>query len=241
MSVFSVHLVKTNLFSALRIVLFSSKNQSIDGLIHKENMFCMTLGSPILSTKRILLRKVMVFAQWENEEAVDNFLQNHKTGRALAKGWHVRMKYLRQWGEIDGFIIPEESTDMDSPDAPVVAVTLARMKLPQIFRFIKWGRPVEQQVRDNPNATLSLASTRPPRTVSTFSIWKTQADMVKMVHGADKGPQSERHKKAMIERNRKGFHRQFTTLRFKPIAEYGEWQGVNKFVIEKKKVENESC
>jgi hypothetical protein len=49
--------------------------------------------------------------------------------------------------------------------------------------------------------------------------------MVDMVHGHSAVPQPERHAAAMAERQRKDFHFEFTTLRFRPLAEYGEWEG----------------
>ena len=231
MSVFTVHLVKTGLVSALKAIWSPPKPEG--GLIHAECMQSMTLGSPIFSTKRILLRQLVVFAQWQDESAIDRFLQQHKLGNVLSDGWHVRMTFLRQWGQIDQFQIPENSYEVDDPEAPVVAVTLARMKLSQVPRFVHWGRPVEKLVRDDPTTTLALAATRLPRTVSTFSIWKTQVDMVKMVHGKSSAEQPKRHINAMRERDRKDFHRQFTTLRFKPISEHGEWQGRKKIVPKK--------
>lgn len=115
-------------------------------------------------------------------------------------------------------------------EKPVVAVTIARMKYTQIPRFLRWGRPVEKQVRDNIGTTLSLASIRYPNTVSTFSIWNTQKEMIDMVHGHSKMPQPKRHVNAMKERNRKDFHFEFTTLRFKPIAEYGEWNNKRNYI-----------
>ena len=128
-------------------------------------------------------------------------------------------------GFIDEFSIPKDSVEIDQPDAPVVAVTLARMKLLQVPRFIRWGRPVEMLVRDHPGTTFSMASMRLPNTVSTFSIWYSQKDMKDMVRGHSVVPQPKRHAEAMKERERKDFHFQFTTLRFKPIAEYGIWNG----------------
>ncbi|RZJ38849.1 MAG: hypothetical protein EOO18_02285, partial [Chryseobacterium sp.] len=62
-------------------------------------------------------------------------------------------------------------------------------------------------------------------TVSTFSIWKTQKEMTDMVHGHSSVPKPERHADAMKERERKDFHFEFTTLRFQPISESGEWNG----------------
>ncbi|AYN01087.1 hypothetical protein [Chryseobacterium sp. 3008163] len=225
MSVFTYHLVKTNYFSALRILLFSPKPKNTPGLIHAECMTAMTLGSAIFSPSRMLIRQIAVFAQWENESDVDNFLAKNNFGKILSKGWHTRLTFMRKWGKFNKFEIPDETLEFENPDSPVVAVTIARMKFLQIPRFIHWGRPVEKLVRDNPATTLSLASIKFPNTVSTFSIWKTQKEMTDMVHGHSKVPKPERHADAMKERNRKDFHFEFTTLRFKPISEFGEWNG----------------
>lgn len=228
MSVFTYHLVKTSYYSALKAILWPPKN--IPGLVHAEYMTCMTLGSAVFSPSRILMRQLAVFAQWEDEAAIDRFLTHNSLGKVLAKGWHVRMTFMRQWGSITEFKIPEATIASDTPDAPVVAVTVARMKLPQVPRFIRWGRPVEQLVRDHPGTTLSLAAIRFPRTVSTFSIWNTQSEMTDMVRGHSAVSRPERHLNAMKERERKDFHFEFTTLRFKPVAEYGNWKGQTNFI-----------
>jgi len=225
MSVFTYHLVKTSYFSALKAILFPLRPKNIPGLIHAECMTCMTLGSAIFSPSRMLIRQVAVFAQWENETAVDHFLDKNSLGKILAKGWHTRLNFMRQWGKISEFEIPGENHEFETPDSPVVAVTIARMKLSEIPRFIRWGRPVEKLVRDHPGTTLSLASIRLPRTVSTFSVWKSQKEMTDMVHGHSAVPRPKRHLDAMKERERKDFHFEFTTLRFQPISESGEWNG----------------
>ncbi|MCH5719990.1 hypothetical protein [Niabella hibiscisoli] len=155
-------------------MLLSPGSKQVPGLIYAEWMNAMTLGAPVFDPSRILIRQLAVFAQWENEAAIDHFLEENKWGRVLAGGWHTRLVFMRQWGSIKGFRIPAPTIDADTPEAPVVAVTIARMKFPEIPRFIQWGRPVEKLVRDHPGTTLSLASIRLPNTVSTFSIWKTQ-------------------------------------------------------------------
>jgi len=229
MNIFSYHLLKTSIFSAIKIV-FLTNNKKIKGLIHSESMLAMTLGAPVFSPFRILLGEVAFFAQWENETAIDNFLENNKLGKKLAKGWHIRLDFMRQLGKISKFQIPDTSDEFDIANHPVVAVTIARMKFLEIPRFIHWGRPVEKLVRDHPGTTLSLASIHLPQTVSTFSIWKTQKEMTDMVFGHSKVSFPKRHLNAMKERDRKDFHLEFTTLRFKPIAEHGEWKGKTKFV-----------
>lgn len=235
MSIYTYHLVKTSYTSALKVILFPLKSKNITGLIHAECMTSMTLGSPIISPFRILIRQIAVFAQWENEEAVDNFLKNNIHGKILAKGWHTRLIFMRQWGIISGFEINDEQIEIDPVNNPVVAITIARMKLFEVPRFIHWGRPVEKLVRDHPGTILSSASIRLPRTVSTFSIWKSQKEMTDMVHGHSSVPQPKRHINAMKERDRRDFHFEFTTLRFKPISEFGEWNGQTNIIPNLKK------
>ncbi|WP_422081412.1 hypothetical protein [Ulvibacterium sp.] len=230
MNIFSYHLVELPFFIATKRIFFNPISKSTQGLIHSEYMTAMTLGSPILSTSRILIGQVAVFMQWENEIALGNYLEKDSFGRILAKGWHVRLSFIREWGKFSGFKIPEHKYKLESLNSPVVAVTIARMKPFAIPRFIHWGRPVEKLVRDHPGTTLSLASVKFPNTVSTFSIWKTEKEMTDMVHGHSPVERPKRHSAAMRERERKNFHFEFTTLRFKPLAEFGEWKGKSNFI-----------
>jgi hypothetical protein len=232
MSVFSYHIVRLSFTEALRVMIFPINSKKVKGLIHAETMSAMILGSPLFSISRIYNREIVVFAQWKNEEFLNDFLKSNTIGKLLSKGWHIRLEYLRQWGNISGFQIPNFNVEFEN-QKPVVAVTIARMKYSQIPRFLRWGRPVEKQVRDNDATTLSLASIRYPNTISTFSIWKTQKEMTDMVHGHSKMPQPKRHINAMKERDRKDFHFEFTTLRFKPLMEFGEWNNNHSYIPNK--------
>ncbi|HEX6367533.1 MAG TPA: hypothetical protein VF006_01295 [Longimicrobium sp.] len=225
MTVFTYHFAETTIGTAVRALGFPPTGQQVPGLKHAECMTRMTLGAPILSPARMQLRHLTMFAAWESQAAVDGFLADTRLGRALATGWHVRMAFQRRWGHVRAFDgLPETAGEQD-PEAPVVAVTLARLKLPQVPRFIRWGKPVEELVRDHPAATLAIAAIRMPHTVSTFSVWTSQREMVDMVRGRSAVPRPERHAAAMAERQRKDFHFEFTTLRFRPLAEYGSWEG----------------
>lgn len=230
MTLFTFHFAKTDIATTILALLRSPTGREVPGLRHAECMARMTLGAPILSPTRMQLRHLVMFAAWESDAAIDDFLANTRLGRELAAGWHVRMTFLRRWGHVAEFDGLPESVGEQDPDAPVVAVTLARMKLPQVPRFIRWGKPVEELVRDHPGITLAIAAMRLPRTVSTFSVWRTQREMVEMVHGHSAVSRPERHAAAMVERRRKDFHFEFTTLRFKPLAEYGAWEGRTQII-----------
>jgi hypothetical protein len=225
MTVFTFHFAETTLGTTVRALLRPPTRPAVPGLNHAECMTSMTLGAPILSPARMQLRQLVMFAAWESDAAIDDFLARTPLGRALAAGWHVRLAFLRRWGQVSEFPGLPESVGEQDPDAPVVAVTLARMKLPQVPRFIWWGKPVEELVRDNSAKTVAIAAIRLPRTVSTFSIWTSQREMVNMVRGHSPVPRPERHAAAMAERNRKDFHFEFTTLRFRALSEHGNWEG----------------
>ncbi len=230
MNIFSYHLVKIPYNLAIKGLFSNPINKKTEGLIHSEYMTAMTLGSPIISSSRFLIKQVAIFAQWENENALENYLKGEKFGEILTKGWHVRLEFMREWGKISGYKIPEHKAKLENETSPVVAVTIARMKPFAIPRFLRWGRPVEKLVRDHSGTLLSLASIRFPNTVSTFSIWKTEKEMTNMVHGHSDMPKPKRHSNAMKERERKNFHFEFTTLRFKPISEFGLWNGQKSFI-----------
>ncbi len=231
---FTYHVIKLSFFSALKNVLFPIHKTKSKGLIHAETMSAMQLGSPIFTPTRLFSTTVVIFAQWENENSLLEFLTSNSFGKQLSESWYLKLKYIRQWGAISHFDIPKTPAETGHDNQPVVAVTLARMKYTEIPRFLRWGRPVEKLVRDHSGTTLSLASIRYPNLISTFSIWNSQKEMSEMVHGHSKMEQPKRHSDAMKERNRKDFHFEFTTLRFLPISEHGIWNGKSDYLPNEK-------
>lgn len=227
MPIHSFHLAPMPPFATLGALL---RAPTAPGLRHIEVLAGMELGSPVITPKRLQLRRVAAFAEWDDEESLERFLAEHPFGRRLARGWHVRLAFMRRWGSIRALDHLPRVAERTDPEAPVVAVTIARMRLLEVPRFLHWGRPVERQVRDHPGTTLSLAAMRPFRTISTFSIWRSAQAMTDMVFGHDSGHAARRHVDAMAERDRRDFHREFTTLRFRPLSEHGRWDGRSGFV-----------
>ena len=225
LTVFSFHLARVHAAATLAHLWRGPTSEVVLGLRHAECMATMQLGSRILSRARMQLGSLALFAVWESDAAIDDFFAGARLGRTLAAGWHVRLRLIRRWGSVAALDEFAASADAMDADSPVVAVTLARLALPQVPRFIRWGKPVEELVRDHAGSALSLAALRPPRTVSTFTAWSSQRAMEDMVHGRGSGPRADRHAVAMAERRRKDFHHEFTTLRFRALAEHGEWDG----------------
>jgi hypothetical protein len=198
---------------------------TVEGLQHAECLVLMRFGAPIVSLARLQLGRFAMFGQWDDESSLDRFLDTHPFGRRLAAGWHVRLQYLRRYGAIAALgALPERAGNWD-PEEPIVAVTIARMKLRELPRFLRWGRPVERLVADHPAAVFSTGAQRPPNTISTFSVWRTVREMTEMVHGRSDVSSAHVHQVAMAEQRRKDFHHESTFMRFRPLSEHGEWQG----------------
>lgn len=222
---FSYHLLETTRGHGVRLLARRRATPTPPGLRHAECMTLMELGAPIVSPRRVQTRRLALFAAWDSRDHLEAYLADDPFGRRWSAGWHVRLEFLRRWGHVAAFDgLPVRGASHD-PSEPVVAVTLARLKVPQVPRFIRWGRPVELQVRDDPGQTLAVAAGRPPRTVSTFTVWRTAQAMTDMVRGRGDGPDGARHAAAMVEREREDFHHEFTTLRFRCLGEHGSWEG----------------
>ena len=225
MTVHTFHLAEVSAATSARALVRPPSPASAPGLDHAESLVLMRLGAPTLSADRMQLRRLAVFAQWRDEDAVDRFLAEDRLGRHLARGWHVRLEFLRRWStlaDLPGLPVRAGAWDQDEP---VVAFTLARMRMGEVPRFLRWGKPVERLVRDHPGTTLALAAIRPPRTIATFSVWRTVHEMEAMVRGRSHVPDPERHAAAMAERDRRDFHHEFATYRFRPLSEHGSWLG----------------
>jgi len=219
----SFHLAEVPRHVGLRALIGSGPD--VAGLDHAECLSLMRLGAPTVSPDRLQLRRVAVFAQWRDEAALDGYLEADPLGRRLAEGWHVRLEFLRRWSTLAALPgLPVRAGRWDQ-DEPVVAVTVARMRIPELPRFLRHGKPVERLVRDHPGVTLALAAVRPPRTVATFSVWRSVREMEEMVHGRSDVADPARHARAMAERERRDFHHEFATFRFRPTTEHGSWQG----------------
>ena len=227
MTIFTFHLAELRPTTTARALW---KPPTAPGLRYAECLALMTLGAPTISPARMQLRRMAMFARWEDEPALLSFLADHPLGKDLSTGWHVRLQFLRRWSRLAALPdLPARAGEWD-PSEPVVAVTLARMRLPEVPRFLKWGKPVERLVRDHPATTLALAAMRPPRTISTFSIWHSIREMEEMVHGHSSVPNPTRHATAMTERRRRDFHHEFATLRFRPLSEHGTWQAKTDYI-----------
>ena len=223
MEIFSYHVVQAPFFSVGARLLSSRALRQVVGLRHAEVLLPMKMGHTVARPSRYHFTSLVLFAFWENETHLDRFLESPPYRVFERPGWHIRMRFYRRWGTYKGLDEAKVYTELAKPEGPVVGVTFARLKLSETLRFARWGKPVEAQVRDHPGVTRATVAYRPLNTFSTFSMWRSEADMLGMLRGRQEEVDGTEHREAMRERVRKDFHHQFTTMRFVPLSEHGEW------------------
>jgi hypothetical protein len=221
MSIFSYHLLSNGVRGARGLYYHYPSLKAVPGLIYSERMMRMQLGEKIFSLSRYKINHLIFCAQWEEESCLDAFLSKNSFGRLLNEGWHARLDPVRRWGNDNGFRLSEIPGQAKPLEDKVVAITIAKMKPMEMVRFIKWGLPVEKQVKSHPGVKVAMAGFRPMQVISTFTIWENENSMRDMVMGKSDVVDSQRHIQAMKERNRRDFYKEFTTLRFRLISEEG--------------------
>lgn len=220
---FSYHVIEAPFLSVASRLLSSRSLRHVPGLRHAECLLQMRMGQAVSSPSRYGWNSLVLFAYWKSESDLERFLAAPPYKVFEQPAWHMRMRFYRRWGSFTGLEGATMFTEQ-SPDGPVAAVTLARLKLTQTLRFARVGRPVESQVRDHPGLLHGAVAFRPLNRFSTFTVWESEAamrDMVRGTHGTD----GTQHRDAMVERARKPFHHEFTTMRFVPLSEHGQWPG----------------
>jgi hypothetical protein len=212
----SVHIADVGPLRAQRL-LFSRPRAA--GMISAEPAIVAPLG---MRAPRPHLSQIGLIAAWEEDGALDRFLDSNSFGRQLAGGWHTRLQPLRcfgSWTAMPG--LPTKALPVDD-DETVVALTLGRLRLLRARPFLRSAAPAERDAIADPALVASTGFARPgfPRLVSTFSIWRSAAAMREYAFSAVGSHQ------AAVRADRAGpFHHESAFIRFRPYASQGEWEG----------------
>lgn len=187
----------------------------------------LTYAEPVLSTP---LRdgpvpnpgpgRVGLIAAWEDDGALDRFLDDHPLAARFAAGWHVRLEPLRvygSWSRMPG--LPTRELPVEDEE-PVAVLTLGHTKLHRGVPFLRASAPAERAAIGDPAVLASTGFLRPPRFVSTFSLWRSAAEMREYAHSS-----GGTHQAAVRADRAKPFHREAAFIRFRPYASQGSWGG----------------
>lgn len=74
MTIHSFHLAEVPRRTGTNALLRPPTPDTVPGLDHLESLSLMRLGAPVVSPDRLQLRRLAVFAQWQDEAALERFL-----------------------------------------------------------------------------------------------------------------------------------------------------------------------
>lgn len=162
-----------------------------------------------------------LIAAWQQDGDLDDFLRgDHPLASWLVAGWHARLEPLRvsgAWPAMPG--LPERQIAVED-DEPVAVLTLGRPRLTRLRPFLRTAASAEAAVVEAPGLLAAIGLARPPRLVSTFSLWRSAAAMRDYSH-RDAGS----HMAAVRADRERPFHHESAFIRFRPYGSAGTWDG----------------
>jgi hypothetical protein len=169
-----------------------------------------------------------LIAAWEKDDALDDFLRSdHPIAGRLVAGWHARLEPLRvsgAWPAMPG--LPERQLAV-ADEEPVAVLTLGRPRLTRLRPFLRSAGAAEAEVAEAPGLLASIGLARPPRLVSTFSLWGSAAAMREYSYR-----NNGTHMAAVKADRERPFHHESAFIRFRPYASVGSWDGRDPLVDE---------
>jgi hypothetical protein len=162
-----------------------------------------------------------MIAAWDEDRALDDFARSdHPLASHLVAGWQVRLQPLRvsgAWSAMPG--LSEKQLPVED-DEPVAVLTLGRLRLQRTWPFLRASAPAEREVVNAPGLLATIALARPPRLVSTFSLWRSAVAMRDYAYR-----NGGTHMAAVHADRERPFHHESAFIRFRPYRSEGEWEG----------------
>jgi hypothetical protein len=214
----SVHLADLDWRAMPGVLRRAPDPKIVPGLSYAETVLTAALGARMLPAPR--LRRVGLIAAWSDDLALDRFLADHPLAERLSAGWQVRLEPLRvlgSWAAMPGLPTDERMVEDGEPVAVLTLGHLRALRAPQFFRQ---SAGAEAEVVTDPALLASTGLARPPRLLSTFSLWRTAAAMREYAYRSDGA-----HFAAVRADRAQPFHHESAFIRFRPYASQGRWDG----------------
>lgn len=214
----SVHIADVGALQAPRALLRQPRPGRVAGLSYAAAVTTAPIAGRLLPSPQP--GRVGLIASWEDDEAIDRFGTEHPLGQLLGRGWEARMRPLRvsgAWPQMAG--LPERPLPIDEGE-PVAALTLGRPRLGRALPFLRAAAAAEADAARDGAMVASSGLARPPRLVSTFSIWRSFAAMREYAYG-----KGGAHHAAVSSDRERPFHHESAFVRLRPYASRGEWEG----------------
>jgi hypothetical protein len=161
---------------------------------------------------------------WGSREARDEFLDD---GRGLVpflggatESWSVSLDAVRiVQGEWRGWSPSTDGVPRLAPDEPLAVITYGRVRPRYMATFMWNNRKVVRELDSNPGHLMRIGLGDHPMVRSTFSLWRSQDDVMRFAYGAGVHDPIQRRSLAVP------WGRDYFFARFRPVASSGSWEG----------------
>jgi hypothetical protein len=213
----SVHIADRGPRAAIATLRRTPSPGEVAGLLNATTALCAPIGQGARPPR---LGPVALIAAWQDDAACEEFCASHPVAAELAAGWRVRLEPLRVYGAWSGMPgLPAAPVPHDESD-PVAVLTIGHLRLRRAVPFLRASGPAEREALTEPALLASTALARPPHLVSTFSLWRSAAEMRDYAIRA-----GGRHAAALKRNEELDFHSESAFIRFRPYASSGSWGG----------------
>jgi hypothetical protein len=170
------------------------------------------------------LRRTALFAVWDDDDALDRYLDRTAARRANAEeSYVVRMRAVRghgRWGGFDvlGALAPAET----GADHAVAVITRARVRVRHWRSFSRASRIVSEELRRTPGllAVCGIGEA-PVGRLGTFSLWRGASD------ARDFAYRTPRHLEVVKRTQADGWYAEELFATFAPYSSSGTWGGTD--------------
>ena len=165
-----------------------------------------------------------LFCGWETGQARDEFLSDPARLRPFLDGalesWSISLDTVRVVrGEWRGWCPSTEGVEPLAPDAPLAVMTYARLRARYLPAFTWHNRRVVRELAPNPRHEMRIGLGDHPLVRSTFSLWRSQEDVVRFAYGGGVHDPLRRRSRTVP------WFSDYFFARFRPIASSGSWDG----------------
>jgi hypothetical protein len=194
---------------------------SIPGLRNAEVGLAAPLRASLLPQPQF--GRAVLVGFWDDDDAIDRFVDGHPLAAQFASGWQVRLEPLRAFGTWPGLPADVPTSRQVDDDGPVVAITLGRLRASQTVRFFRTSAKAEAAVVEAPGLVWATGFARVPKIVATCSLWESATAAAAYAFGR----RQPAHPDAIAADEAKPFHHQQAFIRFRPYAGRGHLDGKN--------------
>ena len=177
------------------------------------------------------LRRWALFAVWDEESALDAFLDADDLPRRWAErsteSWSVRLTPLAAhgtWGGADPFAGLDDVTAHRAAQdgGPVAVLTRARVPVRHWPAFYRAVPPVEAHLHAQPGLLEATGvGERPVGLLATFSLWRSADDVDAFAYG------DTVHHDVVRATRQGGWFSEELFARFRPYRSTGTWDGID--------------